>query len=78
LSGEGKVAAWTIFHRAYFEDIAVPYAVVSVETPEGPLLIGNLVNSEGARPAVGLEVKAVFQEVRFAMRRSQMCQWEPA
>ncbi|MGX5805488.1 Zn-ribbon domain-containing OB-fold protein [Bradyrhizobium sp. Arg314] len=78
LSGKGKVIAWTVFHRSYFPAIPVPYTVVSVETDEGPLLIGNLVDAEGTRPAVGLDVKAVFQDVNFEERRARICQWTPA
>lgn len=78
LSGKGKVVTWTTFHRPYFPEIPIPYTVVSVETAEGPLLIGNLVNSEGTRPAVGLAVNALFQDVQFETRRARICQWQPA
>jgi uncharacterized protein len=77
LSGKGTVAAWTIFHRAYFPDLPTPYAVVSVETAEGPLLIGNLINAGPAKPAVGMRVKAVFESVRLGETEARICQWEP-
>jgi uncharacterized OB-fold protein len=77
LSGRGRVVTWTTFHRAYFPDIPVPYTVVSVETVEGPLLIGNLVDGEGVEPAVGLPVRAVFEDVLFGAEPGRLCQWAP-
>lgn len=78
LSGRGRVVTWTVFHRPYFPDIPVPYAVVSVETEEGPLLIGNFVDAKGMRPAVGLSVRAVFEDVSFGAEPARLCQWAPA
>nr|WP_295466260.1 OB-fold domain-containing protein [Mesorhizobium sp.] len=78
LSGRGRVVTWTIFHRAYFPEIPVPYTVVSVETEEGPLLIGNLVRAGDIQPAVGLAVTAVFEEFLFGAEPGRLCQWMPS
>jgi uncharacterized protein len=77
LSGRGKVLGWTIFHRQYFPDLPVPYTVVNVETVEGPLLIGNLINAGDRSPEVGMSVRAVFQDVSTPDRTLRICQWEP-
>jgi uncharacterized OB-fold protein len=76
LMGRGRVMGWTVFHRQYFQDLPVPYTVVSVETPEGPLLIGNLVNA-AARPEIGMAVRAVFDTVSTPQHTLKLCQWEP-
>jgi len=75
LTGRGRVVTWTTFQRAYFPDIPVPYTVVSVETEEGPLLIGNFIGADGVQPAVGLPVAAVFQDVLFGTGSGRLCQW---
>lgn len=77
LSGQGRVVTWTTFRRAYFPDIAVPYTVVSVAADEGPMLIGNLVDFEGITPAIGLPVRAVFEDVVFDTEPGRLCQWTP-
>lgn len=77
LSGAGEVVAWTVFHRSYFPGLPAPYAVVSVRTAEGPLLVGNLTGP--APPSVGLAVRAVFCPARFEDgTEGQICQWAPA
>jgi hypothetical protein len=63
LSGRGTVLAWTVFHRQYFPQLPVPYAVLSVQTEEGPLMIGNFVGGDIASLKHGMPVKAVFEEV---------------
>jgi uncharacterized OB-fold protein len=43
-SGRGRVWSWTVTHQAFDPAFAdeLPYAVVVVETDEGPRLVGNL------------------------------------
>ena len=77
LSGRGRIVTWTVFQRSYFPDIPVPYTVVSVETEEGPLLIGNLIHADGRTPSVGLAVTAVFEDVLFGAEPARLCQWTP-
>ena len=74
IAGRGKVLAWTVFHRQYFRALAVPYAVVSVQTDEGPLLMGRLL--EG-RPAVGLPVRVRFSPVACANGDWTVFDWVP-
>lgn len=77
LSGAGEVVAWTVFHRSYFPGLPAPYAVVSVRTAEGPLLVGNLIGP--APPSVGLAVRAVFCPAHFEDgTEGSICQWAPA
>lgn len=77
ISGAGEVVAWTIFHRSYFPGLPAPYAVVSVRTAEGPLLVGNLTGS--IPPSVGLAVRAVFCPAHFEDgTEGSICQWAPA
>lgn len=78
LSGRGTIVAWTVFQRSYFPDIPLPYTVVSVETEEGPLLIGNLVDAGGVKPSVGVPVTVVFEDVMFGSEPGRLCQWTPA
>ena len=41
-SGRGRVFSWTVTHRAVDPAFEPPYAIVVVETDEGPRLVGNL------------------------------------
>ena len=77
LSGRGQVLGWTVFHRQYFPELPVPYTVVSIETAEGPLLIGNLVNSGDRRPEIGMAVRATFEAATGPDGPWRICQWEP-
>jgi uncharacterized OB-fold protein len=77
LSGKGTVLAWTTFHRQYFPELPVPYTVVAVETAEGPIVIGNYVNSGGRRAACGDEVRLVFEDVEGELENWKIHQWEP-
>jgi uncharacterized OB-fold protein len=40
-SGRGRVFSWTVTHRAVDPAFDPPYAIVVVETDEGPRLVGN-------------------------------------
>lgn len=77
LSGRGRVVSWTRFHRQYFPSIPVPYVVVSVETEEGPMLIGNLVGDGSETPGFDMPVDAAFHTVDFDGEPWQLCQWQP-
>lgn len=78
LSGRGTVFAWTVFHRQYFPQLPAPYAVVSVRTEEGPLLIGNLVDCEIGALRHGMPVRAVFADVEADDGNWKLCQWTAA
>jgi uncharacterized OB-fold protein len=77
LSGRGTVISWTVFHRAYFPELPVPYTVLSVLTEEGLMLIGNLVHADGRSPRGGLAVQAVFEDVADDAGPWRIFQWEP-
>ena len=78
LSGRGRLVSWTRFHRQYFATIPVPYTVVSVQTDEGPMMIGNLVGGTADAPEFDMPVEVVFQDVEFEGEPWQLCQWQPA
>jgi len=75
LSGRGRVLSWTVFHRQYFPALPPPYTVVSVETEEGPLLIGNLVEPGSRQIVHGMPVHAVFEDVPSPTGVWTICQW---
>lgn len=49
-SGRARVISWVVYHRAYHPAFAdrIPYNVVVAELDEGPRLISNVVDIEGA------------------------------
>jgi uncharacterized OB-fold protein len=77
MSGNGKVIAWTTFHRQYFPELPTPYLVVSVELNEGPLMIGNLFNPQDFKLELNLPVKAIFERVESSLEPWNILQWEP-
>lgn len=64
-SGRGRVAAWVVFHRAYFAGFAadVPYNVAWVELEEGPRVTSNIIEAAPEDLRVGLPVEVVFERV---------------
>lgn len=76
LSGRGQVVAWTVFHRQYFPELPVPYTVLSVQTDEGPMLIGNLVGAPPASLRHGMAVRVAFETVANAAGNWKIYQWE--
>jgi uncharacterized OB-fold protein len=56
-SGRARVVSWVVYHRAYHPAFAdrVPYNVVLAELDEGPRVITNVLDVEGAE---GLAVDA--------------------
>jgi uncharacterized protein len=65
LSGEGEVFSYTIVHEAAegFE-MQVPYALALIQTPEGPLLTGQVVDVEPEDVRIGMKVRAAFRKLR--------------
>lgn len=49
--GSGRLVSWVVYHRAYHPAFAdrLPYNVALVELDEGPRLITNVVDVEGAQ-----------------------------
>jgi uncharacterized OB-fold protein len=77
MSGRGRVVAWTVFHRQYFKELPVPYAVVSVELDEGPLLVGNLPGVDPAAIRLDRPVRVTFEPVAAADGEWLIYEWQP-
>ena len=60
--GHGVVHSWVRYHRAYLSEFEalVPYAVLAVRLPEGPVLFGRLL-SGGWQPTIGATVRGVIE-----------------
>jgi len=78
LCGRGTLLGWTVFQRQYFPELPVPYTVVSVQTEEGPLLVGNLLDAgaQGLRP--GLPLQLCFEDAETDGQRWRIPQWRLA
>jgi uncharacterized OB-fold protein len=64
-SGTGRVASWTVIHRALhpgFRD-DVPYAVVIVELDEGVRMVTHVVDLPPADLELDMPVEVVFDDV---------------
>ncbi|MFZ1023517.1 MAG: Zn-ribbon domain-containing OB-fold protein, partial [Thermoplasmata archaeon] len=65
LSGEGEVITYTIVHDpAEGFEMQVPYALALVKTIEGPVLTGQVVDTDVQGVRIGLRVKATFRKLR--------------
>jgi len=63
MSGRGRVASWTVFHRQYFTQMPPPYVVVVAELEEGPLIVADLESTETQSLQIGAPVNLRFLEV---------------
>jgi uncharacterized OB-fold protein len=63
VSGKGTLLSWITFHRAYWPGFSpeLPYDVCLVQLDEGPILVSNLVGTEGREVQVGGRVQVVFE-----------------
>jgi uncharacterized protein len=77
-SGNGTVLAWTVLHRQYFDELAVPYTVVAVETDDGPILVGDYVNEGDREVGVGDRVRITYEDVAGDPDSWTIYQWQPA
>jgi uncharacterized OB-fold protein len=59
----GIIETWCVFHRAYFDDLPVPYTVVQVRLECGVQLFSNPVGVEAGALRIGLPVEAVFEDI---------------
>ena len=55
-SGRGTVFSWTVTHRPVDPAFTPPYAILVVQTEEGPRLVGNLRGLEPDQLALDLPV----------------------
>ncbi|MES2154951.1 MAG: Zn-ribbon domain-containing OB-fold protein [bacterium] len=64
LSGRGRILEWTRVHRpAPGYEFQVPYALALVQTEEGPLVTGQVVDSPADAVRAGAAVKSVFRRL---------------
>jgi len=63
VAGTGIIETWCVFHRAYFEDLPVPYTVIQVRLDCGVRLFSNPIGIEPGALRIGLPVEAVFADV---------------
>ncbi len=65
LSGDGEVLSFTVVHDpAQGFEMQVPYVVALVETVEGPILTGQVVDVDPPEVRIGLRVHATFRKLR--------------
>lgn len=64
LSGVGTIVEWTRVHKpAPGFELQLPYIVALIQSPEGPLLTGQIVDLGDAEPTVGAGVRSVFRRI---------------
>lgn len=64
LSGRGHILEWTRVHRAApGYTFQVPYALALVQTEEGPLVTGQVVDSDPTLVHAGAAVQSVFRRL---------------
>lgn len=64
LSGRGAVLEWTRVHRpAPGYEFQVPYVLALIQTDEGPVVMGHVVDCDGDRIKIGASVHAVFRKL---------------
>jgi len=61
--GRGRVFSWTLTHQAVDPAFEPPYAILVVETEEGPRLVGNLVDGDPSGIALDLPVEIEVEPV---------------
>jgi uncharacterized OB-fold protein len=66
-SGRGRVFSWTVTHRPVDPAFEPPYAIVVVETEEGPRLVGNTRGIEIADLRLDLPVAIELEPVSDAV-----------
>ncbi len=65
LSGEGEVLSYTVVHEpAEGFEMQVPYVLALVQTREGPVLTGQVVDISPEEVRIGLKVHATFRKLR--------------
>lgn len=64
LSGFGTILEWTRVHKpAPGYELQVPYVVALVQTPEGPIITGQIVDSPPEGIVPGASVRSVFRRL---------------
>jgi uncharacterized OB-fold protein len=60
--GTGTLETWCVFHRPYFEGLAVPYTVIQVRLSCGVRVFSNPA-AAGSDLRIGMPMQAVFEDV---------------
>jgi uncharacterized protein len=64
LSGRGEILEWTRVHKpAPGYELQVPYVIALIRTVEGPLVMGQVVDSDPAAIKSGAPVQSVFRKL---------------
>ncbi len=65
MSGRGKIWSWAVYDTALHPafETEVPYVVALIELDEGASFVSNIVGAESETLAIGLEVRAVAEQV---------------
>jgi uncharacterized protein len=64
LSGRGRILESTRVHKAApGYELQVPYVVALVQTEEGPIVTGQIVDCDPAKAVAGAPVRAVFRKL---------------
>ncbi len=64
LSGVGTILEWTRVHKAApGYEAQVPYVVALIQTREGPIVFGQVVDSADTTIATGATVQSVFRRI---------------
>jgi uncharacterized OB-fold protein len=61
VSGRGRVASYTVVHRAVSAAYATPATILLVDLDEGPRMMSSLVGDDAAAVQVGDAVSVEFQ-----------------
>ncbi|MBV7482113.1 Zn-ribbon domain-containing OB-fold protein [Bordetella sp. BOR01] len=59
----GRVLSWCRFHKPYFKDVAVPYAVLLVELDCGLRIFANPCQQYEGGPNIGDAIEIVFDTI---------------
>ncbi len=64
LSGKGEILEWTLVHKpAPGYEGHTPYVVALVQTPEGPILTGQIVDVDPTTLRSGAKLQGVFRRI---------------
>ena len=65
VAGTGTLVTWNVMHQVYDQAFAAmaPYIVAVVQLTEGPQLVTNLVNTDGAALHVGLPLTVQYLKI---------------
>ena len=64
LAGHGRIVEWTRVHKpAPGYELQVPYVVALIQSDEGPMVTGQVVDSAPDSVRVGARVRAVFRRL---------------